>query len=340
MYHSVLVASSNKLAEPVVDRYGEVIGHIGWFSGDHIHLPKGFAKYHKVTEPDLQALNNGIQAGEYVLASSEPSVNELADLIEISVGDVTGRRPDPQPVFQQYDPNSYGLPSYESFQLLTDVQGRVVTAFGGHTIHEGVTSYTPLETALIVVQAYDLTILARGAFELGVLASRGIIKTIEVEGLGEATSEGIAAFGREAAAAVGTEAKDGMALVNAIRAEGRPVIVNIGGAGEEVGAINLNPNTVAPRKGIPNLIPRPGEEIDQIFSPGSLDGMVSNRLPPNTLDWSKIIPGLKKVLRPGATIAIRFQGVGEDAKIIVNLLNDLGFKNIKNHFGAAIEAIR
>ncbi|HXT06904.1 MAG TPA: hypothetical protein VN715_08215 [Roseiarcus sp.] len=211
-----------------------------------------------------------------------------------------------------------------SYRVVTNPIGDVVAVVGFRDEAGLVSSWvTPL----------DFFIIGKAAIDLGEGGVKSLIQTLANSGANKAI---VAATDELSEAG----AKEGMALVKQIRAEGRPVIVNIGGAGEDAGAINLNPNKVAPRKDIPNHIARPAEEIDQIFDANSLDGMVSNRLPPNTLDWTKILPGLKTVLKPGAKLAIRFQGVGGDAKIIMDLLRSLGFRDINNFMNAAIEAVK
>jgi LysM domain len=137
-------------------------------------------------------------------------------------------------------------------------------------------------------------------------------------------------------------ASEGAGLVAQLRQAGKRVAVNIGGTGEVADAINLNPNQVAPRKGIPNWIAKEAEQIGQVFGPNSVDEIVSNRLPPNTIEWTKVLPGAHKVLRPGGSISIRFQGVGGDGPIIMEQLRKLGFRNINNpmNMGAVIEAVK
>ena len=206
-----------------------------------------------------------------------------------------------------------------SYRVMTDPTGLVYASLGAR-------SEAGLESSWVT--PLDIFLIGRVFVELGAAGVSRLIASLVGRDLGEVA----AGLAKDA----GSEARD---LVNAIRAEGRPVVVNIGGVGEEAGAINLNPNQVAPRTGIPNLIARPAEEIDQLFLPNSLDGIVSNRLPPNTLDWNKIIPGLKKVLRSGAKVVIRFQGVGGDAQIIEAQLRAQGLREIKNFLGAAIEAV-
>jgi hypothetical protein len=85
------------------------------------------------------------------------------------------------------------------------------------------------------------------------------------------------------------------------------VVVNIGGTGEVKGAINLNPNIVAARKDIPNHIAKGGEEIGEVFGANTIDAIVSNRLPPNTIDWVRTLAGSHKVLKKGGKVSIRFQ---------------------------------
>lgn len=100
---------------------------------------------------------------------------------------------------------------------------------------------------------------------------------------------------------------EGVMLLMQLRRLGKRIVVNLGGTGEVPDAINLNPNIVAPRKSIPNLIAKKGEQIGDVFDPGTVDEIVSNRLPPNTIDWTKVLPGAHKVLKPGGSISIRFQ---------------------------------
>jgi hypothetical protein len=134
----------------------------------------------------------------------------------------------------------------------------------------------------------------------------------------------------------------GMRLVKQYRQLGKRVVINIGGTGEVRDAINLNPNRVAPRKDIPHLVAEGAERIGEIFEPNTIDQIVSNRLPPNTIRWQTVLPGAHRVLRLGGTISIRFQGVGKDGPVIVEEMRRLGFRNINNpmNMGAVIEATK
>jgi len=182
------------------------------------------------------------------------------------------------------------------------------------------------EVLRLVLEA-AVGILSAGA---GISAMNNIMRQNANKMLGAAERSG---FSKSASQKIGSE------MAGSLRRAGKPVVVNLGGVGEELEAINLNPNKVAPRKDIPNLIAQEGEAIEQLFEPGSVDKIVSNRLPPNTLDWRRIIPGAQKVLKPGGTLTIRFQGTGYDSEVIVAELKRLGFKQIED-FKAVVTAVK
>lgn len=131
------------------------------------------------------------------------------------------------------------------------------------------------------------------------------------------------------------------ALVAELKRKNKKVVVNIGGEASpaEIAAhgdlarhaINLNPVTVGRQSAdqIPNLLRHDAKEIGDLFDAGQVDSIISNRLPPNTLQWDKIIPGAKKTLRSGGTIEIRFQGTGRDGATIIKHLVDEGFTDFR-----------
>ena len=67
---------------------------------------------------------------------------------------------------------------------------------------------------------------------------------------------------------------------------------------------------------------------------------LDNRLPPNTINWSEVIPGARRVLRSGGRIIIRFQGNGENVRSIASALEKAGFREIKEMAGVVVEAVR
>lgn len=192
-------------------------------------------------------------------------------------------------------------------------------------------------------------IVSTATFDLGALAVKSFVPAL-VRKVWAFTGGALRTFLlKRAAAAVEEDALVGVKLVKKLRASGKRVVVNIGGTGEVAEAINLNPNVVAPRVGIPNHIAAAAEDMGELFEPNSVDEIMSNSLPPNTLDWTKVLPAAKRILRSGATITIRFTGIGEDAKVILEQMTKLGFKAIQNGVkvggkvigeGAVITAVR
>jgi hypothetical protein len=122
-------------------------------------------------------------------------------------------------------------------------------------------------------------------------------------------------------------------IVARLVASGQRVVVNIGGEGEVAGAINLNIQQRL-KTPIENFVESDAANIGDIFEANSVDEIVSNRLPPNTLDWDRLIPGASKTLKPGGRLLIRFQGAGQDGAKIMPLLKQNGFGNI-NDFGGS-----
>lgn len=134
----------------------------------------------------------------------------------------------------------------------------------------------------------------------------------------------------------------GRQMVARLRAAGEEVIVNIGGAGarhEPPHAINLNPNRVASRSGIPNHIADAGENIASHFDAGSIDQVVGHHLPPTVLDWDQIAPGAYTVLRAGGRFEIYFRGAHPgDAARLAAALREAGFQQVRVTSDVLIQA--
>ena len=77
--------------------------------------------------------------------------------------------------------------------------------------------------------------------------------------------------------------------------------------------INVNPNIVAPRKDIPNLVQAKGEEIGTLFDAGQVSKVVGNRLSPQVFDWERVASGADAVLQDGGTIEVNFRWAHEEA---------------------------
>lgn len=220
----------------------------------------------------------------------------------------------------------------QSYNLFVTVDGLVLAKLGYRNRDGAVAEMSPL----------DFLIPARLTATVGRAGGRMILWAFTRKGAERTVALGVTETASVITASkAGSEvAEEGVALVAQARSAGRPAVVNLGGTGEVKGAINLNPNKVAPRKDIPNLVAREGEEIGEVFGSNSVDEIVSNRLPPNTLDWGRVLPGAHKILKPGGKIIIRFQGVGDDAKVIMEKFRELGFKETKNYAGAALEGVK
>jgi hypothetical protein len=183
--------------------------------------------------------------------------------------------------------------------------------------------------------------MAAGITILGfMLVSLGAMKAISGAGAGAGGGSG-GGGGRRWQLRKPPQAELAKGMVARIRAAGQKVMVNIGGEGEEAGAINLNVQRRLKTE-IENLVESDAANIGELFAPGSVDQIISNRLPPNTLNWTRIIPGVHRVLKPGGRLVIKFQGNGNDGRTIMPLLKRLGFKEINDWggSGAIFEAVR
>jgi hypothetical protein len=135
-------------------------------------------------------------------------------------------------------------------------------------------------------------------------------------------------FQRELAVRLSAAARLARQLAKELAKAGKPVVANVGGAGEETGAINVN-NQVVPREGIPNLIQADGADVGDLFEPGSLDGIVGNRMAPGAVNWSKAASGAFKALKAGGTVRYYYQGANKDALAAAQELRRAGFTNVR-----------
>ena len=318
------LAKPNNPAFPVIDSSLSVVGHVGWVPWSNIYVA-----YEDTNSGVYQSLQGLLDRGRlaYVLP---PGGSFTYYAFAASYRQRSGQN----------------LETYRQFTTETDQTHLLLTGIDGEIVHElavvgpgSLDSVSMVDMALILSGVGDLAELGlaigrRGAAglyrSLLSLGARSVPEAGAKISL-DALAKGIIEIDSE------LEARE---VVIEFRSSGKRVMVNIGGTGEVEGAINLNPNLVAPRKNIPNLIKRPAEDVGDIFEGNSVDEIVSNRLPPNTIDWTKVLPGAQRVLRAGGSITIRFQGIGQDAAVILQLFKDLGFKNIQNFQGAALSAIK
>jgi hypothetical protein len=131
-------------------------------------------------------------------------------------------------------------------------------------------------------------------------------------------------------------------LAKDIRARGKPVVANMGGAGaahEPPGAININ-NMAVSRKNISNLVETDASDIGILFEKETLDGVVGHHMPPTVIKWNRAIPGIKAALKPGGTFRFDWRGATDEAIEVVRLLKANGFKDIKNFSDVLVTATK
>ena len=178
----------------------------------------------------------------------------------------------PVPAFVATRPSALTAGGQWALYSTTEQLSRVATTIDGMILMElhydvrGVDREDPI---------MDL-ILATVTAGLGAYAVKSLVGTLlrKVWGsavFGELRLTLVRAFARK-------EVEVGTELVEKMQAAGKRVVVNIGGAGEVVDAINLNPNLTTPRIGIPNHIPVGAEAIGETFARDSIDEIVSNSL--------------------------------------------------------------
>lgn len=124
------------------------------------------------------------------------------------------------------------------------------------------------------------------------------------------------------------------ALVTKLRSQGKKIIVNIGGTGarhEPPDAINVNPNTVAPRKNIPNWVAAKGEIIGSLFEPNTIDQVIGNRLFPGTVNWRTLAQGAYRVMRSGGQFKVNFYTQNKNEIVgLFTALQSAGFTNVQS----------
>jgi len=109
--------------------------------------------------------------------------------------------------------------------------------------------------------------------------------------------------------------------------------VNVGGGGEIPEVTNLNPikpGSGGPTKDIPNHVPAGMEKMDEVFVPGSVKNMYSQRLRYGDVDWPTATRAAAKVMPPGGKVSMN---VWTQSKAEVDALKAAferaGFKDIR-----------
>jgi hypothetical protein len=235
-----------------------------------------------------------------------------------------------------------GISEFE-YTVLTRVDGRVAKFLASRA-----TGFVESEFGPLLFIATALAPLGQGLVR-GIISSLfrresgAIAGDLALDGMTEELAQSTAA---EATTAEATTART---MVRALRAEGEEVVVNVGGEASrfEVSrwpkAINVNPITAGRPTDIPNLVKAGGEELGDLFESGSIDKIVSSKLPPS-VDPEMFAKGAANVLKNGGQLEINIFGAGVKewtAKFTEALVkNGFNAGNIKNISDVLIQAIK
>ena len=131
-------------------------------------------------------------------------------------------------------------------------------------------------------------------------------------------------------------------LVEGLKKAGKPVKVNLAGAGEVADAINVNKVIDQQVKGIPNLIRASAEEVATIFEPGVVDQVISNNVVRGQVNWIEASKGAFAILKRGGSISIApYAGaLAEHLTEIANSLRAAGFKDVAVQAGRFVTAVK
>jgi hypothetical protein len=147
-------------------------------------------------------------------------------------------------------------------------------------------------------------------------------------------------LGRRSTSALSVAAKG---LVAHCRQTTGRVIVNLAGAGEVPGAINVNNLAAQQIEGVPNLLRATVERIGDLFAKGSVDAVVSNNVVHGTVDWATTAAGCFKILRPRGQVSIAPYVAGnltEHLDDIVAAFRAAGFREVAVVAGRFVTAVR
>lgn len=87
---------------------------------------------------------------------------------------------------------------------------------------------------------------------------------------------------------------------------------NIGGGSETPSYTNVNPfmeGTGGPTSGVSNHVNATFSEIDQVFQAGTVQRIVSYRLPAGTVNWNASAQSAYRVLADGGTVEINIWSI-------------------------------
>ncbi len=194
---------------------------------------------------------------------------------------------------------------------------------------------------IIIISASVIPIISGSALMPGAAAPKAPVRTgAPVRGTAARALKRKGLTGMAAKSTAGNTLlrKQGMAELAKARSRGGPVVVNIGGKGEAKGAINVNPNVSSVEKNPkwPNWINAGGEDLAQVFPAGSVDKVMSSKLP-GGMNWTAIVKAAKTVLKPKGVVELNQLG---PVQPIVDALRKAGFSNIKVIGNSLVTAVK
>ncbi len=123
--------------------------------------------------------------------------------------------------------------------------------------------------------------------------------------------------------------------------------VNVGGGYETPNMTNLNPGEGVgggPLTGMPNHVKGSMEQMDEIFEPGSVNYMESNKLRYQDVNWIRGAEAAAKVMRSGGKVSMNIWCSAEaELKAVAAAFKNAGFKDINatyNGIASVLTAIK
>jgi hypothetical protein len=120
-------------------------------------------------------------------------------------------------------------------------------------------------------------------------------------------------------------------IASRLRQAGKPVKVNLAGAGEVPDAVNINNLSDQQAKGIPNLVRANVEDVGDILPADSVDAVISNNVVRGRVRWGPAAKGSLRILKPGGRISVAPYAGDLEAhlKEISSALQDAGFQQVR-----------
>jgi hypothetical protein len=94
------------------------------------------------------------------------------------------------------------------------------------------------------------------------------------------------------------------------------------------------PGAGGPSRGIPNHVPAAFEDMDEIFLFGSVQKVMSNRLPFNTVDWPASAQAAFNVMGRGGKLNLNvWTNSQSEVDTVIRAFTNAGFRDVHNVTG-------